>query len=191
MKDIDKFRGCLIGGAAGDALGYAVEFLDEETIFSRYGENGITQYDLVNGIAEISDDTQMTLFTANGLLLGTTRGMTRGIMGSYPSYIAFCYKDWLRTQCEKYPLNEEYPYSWLINIPELYNRRAPGNTCLILKRKVKLSILELTVLPLRQLYCPKMQFLCRKILTLKILQKKCSLCFPGMRLKLTFNVIIA
>lgn len=130
MKDIDKFRGCLIGGAAGDALGYAVEFLDEETIFSRYGENGITEYDLVNGVAEISDDTQMTLFTANGLLLGTTRGMTRGIMGSYPSYIAFCYKDWLRTQCEKYPLNEESPYSWLINIPELYNRRAPGNTCL-------------------------------------------------------------
>ena len=130
MKDIDKFRGCLIGGAAGDALGYVVEFLDEETIFSRYGENGITGYDLVNGVAEISDDTQMTLFTANGLLLGTTRGMTRGIMGSYPSYIAFCYKDWLRTQCEKYPLNEEYPYSWLINIPELYNRRAPGNTCL-------------------------------------------------------------
>ena len=130
MKDIDKFRGCLIGGAAGDALGYAVEFLDEKTIFSRYGENGITGYDLVNGVAEISDDTQMTLFTANGLLLGTTRGMTRGIMGSYPSYIAFCYKDWLRTQCEKYPLNEEYPYSWLINIPELYNRRAPGNTCL-------------------------------------------------------------
>ena len=26
MKDIDKFRGCLIGGAAGDALGYAVAF---------------------------------------------------------------------------------------------------------------------------------------------------------------------
>ena len=27
MKDIDKYRGCLIGGAAGDALGYEVEFL--------------------------------------------------------------------------------------------------------------------------------------------------------------------
>ena len=131
MKDIDKYRGCLIGGAAGDALGYAVEFLDEATILKRYGEKGITEYDLVNGVAEISDDTQMTLFTANGLLLGTTRGMTRGIMGSYPSYIAFCYKDWLRTQYEKYPLKEEYPYSWLINIPELFSRRAPGNTCLI------------------------------------------------------------
>lgn len=131
MKDIDKYRGCLIGGAAGDALGYAVEFLDEATIFNRYGENGITEYELIDGIAEISDDTQMTLFTANGLLLGTTRGMTRGIMGSYPSYIALCYKDWLRSQYEKYPLNEESPYSWLINIPELFSRRAPGNTCLI------------------------------------------------------------
>ena len=131
MKDIDKYRGCLIGGAAGDALGYAVEFLDEATILKRYGEKGITEYDLVNGVAEISDDTQMTLFTANGLLLGTTRGMTRGIMGSYPSYIASCYKDWLRTQYEKYPLKEEYPSSWLINIPELFSRRAPGNTCLV------------------------------------------------------------
>lgn len=64
MKNIDKYRGCLIGGAAGDALGYAVEFLDDSAIFSRYREKGITQYTLRNGVAEISDDTQMTLFTA-------------------------------------------------------------------------------------------------------------------------------
>ncbi|MDE6233131.1 MAG: ADP-ribosylglycohydrolase family protein [Lachnospiraceae bacterium] len=88
MKDLDKYRGCLIDGAVGDALGYAIEFLDETSIFKRYGKNGITEYDLVEGVAEISDDTQMTLFTANGLLLGTTRGMTRGIMITYASYIA-------------------------------------------------------------------------------------------------------
>ena len=130
MKNIDKYRGCLIGGAAGDALGYAVEFLDDAAIFSKYGENGITEYSLVNGVAEISDDTQMTLFTANALLLGTTRGMTRGIMGSYPSYISLCYKEWLRTQYEQFTLNEEYSYTWLINVPELFARRAPGNTCI-------------------------------------------------------------
>lgn len=93
MKNIDKYRGCLVGGASGDALGYAVEFYQEDFIFKKYGENGITEYDLINGIAHISDDTQMTLFTANGLLLGTTRGMTRGIMQAYPSYIASCHKD--------------------------------------------------------------------------------------------------
>ncbi len=131
MKDIDKFRGCLIGGAVGDALGYTVEFYDASTIFSRYGEKGVTEYDLVKGVAQISDDTQMTLFTANGLLLGKTRGMTRGVMGSYPSYVAFCYKDWLRTQSEKYRPNIDDAYSWLMNIPELYARRAPGSTCIL------------------------------------------------------------
>ncbi len=130
MKDIDKYRGCLIGGAAGDALGYAVEFFSSSAIFSRYGEKGITEYDLRNGIAQISDDTQMTLFTATGLLLGTTRGMTRGIMGSYPSYIAYSYKDWYRTQTERYPLPEEYHYSWLVNMREMFSHRAPGNTCM-------------------------------------------------------------
>lgn len=132
MKHLDRYRGCLVGGAAGDALGYAVEFLDEGTIFGRFGDSGITEYELVGGMARISDDTQMTLFTANGLLLGTTRGMTRGIKGTYPSYVACCYKDWLRTQEEEYPIDmeEPYAYTWLVNLPELFSRRAPGNTCL-------------------------------------------------------------
>lgn len=34
MCNIDKFRGCLIAGAAGDALGYAVEFKREAEIFA-------------------------------------------------------------------------------------------------------------------------------------------------------------
>lgn len=130
MKDLDKYRGCLIGGAVGDALGYAVEFLQDYQIFQRYGEQGITEYSLVDGVAPISDDTQMTLFTATGLLVGTTRGMMRGIMGTYPSYISFAYGDWLKTQL----VNEgevSIPHSsWLNNIPELNQRRAPGNTCL-------------------------------------------------------------
>lgn len=130
MKEIDKYRGCLIGGAAGDALGYAVEFLSHAAITSRYGSRGITEYDLRGGVAEISDDTQMTLFTATGLLLATTRGKMRGIMGSYPSYINSSYQDWYRTQTEEYPLGERHHYSWLVNVPEFFHRRAPGNTCL-------------------------------------------------------------
>lgn len=130
MRDIDRFRGCLIGGAAGDALGYAVEFMRDTDIFRRYGVDGITEYDLTSGVARISDDTQMTLFTATGLLIGTTRGRTRGIMGSYPDYIRFSYLDWLKTQEERYPLPEEYHYSWLADVPELFSPRAPGGTCL-------------------------------------------------------------
>lgn len=130
MKDIDKYRGCLIGGAVGDALGYQVEFLDENDIFNTYGKNGITEYRLVDGVAQISDDTQMTLFTANGLLLATTRGRTRGIMASYQSYIASCYKEWLLTQFEVYPLDKKYKDTWLVNVSELFACRAPGNTCI-------------------------------------------------------------
>lgn len=129
MKNLDKFKGCLLGGAAGDALGYAVEFLDEQSIIRQYGQEGITEYDLDNGKALISDDTQMTLFTADGLLLGTTRGRTKGIMGSYPSYIALCYKEWYRTQTEKYPLSGCH-YTWISHLPDLFSKRAPGMTCL-------------------------------------------------------------
>ena len=120
MHDLNRFKGCLIGGAVGDALGYPVEFMSASSIFHKYG----------NGAAEISDDTQMTLFTATGLLLGTTRGMTRGIMGPYETYIAPSYLDWYRTQTEAYPLPEGYHYSWLVNVPALFSRRAPGNTCM-------------------------------------------------------------
>lgn len=82
QKNRDKIRGSLIGGAAGDALGYAVEFWPESRIFSYYGKDGITRYRLVNGAAQISDDTQMTLFTANGLLFANTRGHMRGYHGA-------------------------------------------------------------------------------------------------------------
>ena len=131
MRDRDRFRGCLIGGAAGDALGYEVEFWNEDRIFRQYGEKGITAYELHDGKALISDDTQMTLFTATGLLLGTTRGMTRGIMGPYSGYIRNSYLDWLKTQTERFPLPEGYHYSWLVNVKELFSCRAPGNTCMM------------------------------------------------------------
>lgn len=39
----DRIRGCLIGGAAGDALGYPVEFFSEQTLRDRCGDGGIRQ----------------------------------------------------------------------------------------------------------------------------------------------------
>lgn len=130
MRNRDKFRGCLIAGAAGDALGYAVEFYSEDKITDTYGSGGITEYSLTDGLARISDDTQMTLFTAAGLLLGTTVARTRGIAGSYPRYIAMCYHDWLATQHGRFPADDITGHTWLLNVPELFSLRAPGNTCL-------------------------------------------------------------
>ena len=97
---LDKIRGSLFGGAAGDALGYPVEFLNEDAIFSRYGRGGIQEYELdpISKKALISDDTQMTLFTANGILIADTRISLRGIGGVPHHYIGTSYQDWLRTQ---------------------------------------------------------------------------------------------
>ena len=78
MKDLNKIKGSLIGGAVGDALGYAVEFMNENGIFSRYGKTGITRY--ANGFERISDDTQMTLFTAEGLAKGTDYVFMGGVI---------------------------------------------------------------------------------------------------------------
>ena len=55
IKENDYTRA---GEYGGDALGYEVEFLGEAAIFARFGEGGITEYVLRNGVAEISDDTQ-------------------------------------------------------------------------------------------------------------------------------------
>jgi ADP-ribosylglycohydrolase len=136
-KYLNGIRGCLIGGAAGDALGYAVEFWSEEEIFSHYGPGGIRQYetDPVSGKALISDDTQMTLFTSNGILVGETRRSMRGIGGLPRDYVSMAYQDWLFTQEAAYGQRGKEPpgrrfVSWLLDVPELYSRRAPGNTCL-------------------------------------------------------------
>lgn len=131
-KYLDEFRGCLVGGAAGDALGYPVEFLKAKDIVAKYGSNGISEYALSkSGKALISDDTQMTLFTATGLLLGMTRGMARGVGGPHYSYVGFAYKTWYKMQIGENPRDEHgYSYSWLADVPEMGEHRAPGNTCM-------------------------------------------------------------
>lgn len=130
MKDIDKIQGCLIGGAVGDALGYTVEFMKEDEIFDRFGSNGITEYSFSNGVALISDDTQMTLFTAYGLLLGKKESKNFGKLDGYLDCVFDCYKDWYQTQTSKYPLILKNKKSRLLNVKELYSSREPGYTCL-------------------------------------------------------------
>ena len=116
---LDHYQGCLVGGAVGDALGYPVEFYEDCSIFKKYGEHGITEFDLVDGVAQISDDTQMTLFTAEGLLRSNGN----------PIYsVARSYRAWLKTQQGDYPAAAED--SVLLNKPTLYSRRAPGMTCI-------------------------------------------------------------
>ena len=125
----DRYRGALIGEAAGDALGYTVEFLREPQIFQRFGPAGITDYVLdEQGVARFSDDTQMTLYTAEGLLFTHTRWATRGIIGRIRDFMSFMYQDWYRTQTEEF--NGRTTCAWISGFPELFARRAPGTTCM-------------------------------------------------------------
>ena len=122
--------GCIFGGAIGDALGYPVEFMRYKNILAEYGENGITKFDLRrSGKAEISDDTQMTLYTANGLLFGETRGHLRGIAARPTDYIFLAYKNWYSSQTARKVKTDER-VCWVYNIKALRESRAPGSTCL-------------------------------------------------------------
>lgn len=135
----DRIRGSLIGGAAGDALGYAIEFDREKSIFKKYGKSGITEYEYepFSGKAIISDDTQMTLFTANGILTALTASRLNGSPVPARSAVTAAYLDWLRTQDMAYSMRGKKDISsinskstWLADVTELYSQRAPGNTCL-------------------------------------------------------------
>lgn len=118
---IDKVKGSLIGGAVGDALGFPVEFMNYQRILCKYGPPGIARYDLHNGVAEISDDTQMTLFTACGM-------MNAARTGSEPlSAICRAYLEWLYTQSG---IGKESLECYISKVPELHARRAPGLTCM-------------------------------------------------------------
>ena len=66
--------GCLLGMAAGDALGFTIDGKTWEEILEDYGPNGLLGYDIVNGTVQVSSYTQVGAYVANGLLLGVTRG---------------------------------------------------------------------------------------------------------------------
>jgi len=74
MRKSDRYIGCLIGGAIGDAFGAPIEFASIDDIKEQYGEDGLRSMVLNgDGVAEFTDDTQMTLFTAEGLLRANCR----------------------------------------------------------------------------------------------------------------------
>ena len=119
----------LLLGALGDALGYTVEFSPWSSIRAGYGPNGILDPVPAGKKAIISDDTQMTLFTAEGYILGYQRANLSGVGANIEHCIYQAYLCWLKTQ--GYSVDSLWmPVSSLVDIPELNIRRAPGNTCL-------------------------------------------------------------
>ena len=96
----DRFEGCLLGLAVGDALGYPTEFLSFREILQRFGPEGIQ--DLPGNPALHSDDTQLSMAVAKALVEGGDRGIEEFMVLLRREFLA-----WFRS-------------------PE--NDRAPGNT---------------------------------------------------------------
>ena len=93
-----SYRGCLLGMAVGDAMGYTVDNRSWQEIQEDYGPNGLLGYDLVNGYADVTSYTQLAAFTGNGLLLGLTRGQMLGKMAPFVKYIEVSCREWAASQ---------------------------------------------------------------------------------------------
>ena len=126
----NKIRGSITGGAIGDALGYPIEFVYSfNDICARYGKEGITEFDMSYPWLEseekkalFSDDTQMTLYTVEGLLEAERNGKP------IAPTVCNAYLAWYAHQAGR-KVKISYQ-SKLSEIEELNQNRAPGNTCL-------------------------------------------------------------
>lgn len=144
MKNINHFTGCLLGGAIGDALGAPIEFESISEIRRKYGPMGIQGYVEFNSqnLAEFTDDTQMTLFTAEGILAAVAKD---GLINpeTFSPCIYLSYLRWFITQNNTYDSHStSIPNSYLLNQKDLWKQKAPGLTCLSALRSGKAGSID-------------------------------------------------
>lgn len=122
-----RWRGCMVGGAAGDALGAPVEFMSLAEIRAQLGAGGVHGYQLAFGrYGAITDDTQMALFTAEGLLRAYACSAMTG-SADVPAVIGHAYLRWLHTQRGTAGIAPVLD-GWLIGEKALFASRVPGAT---------------------------------------------------------------
>ena len=139
------YRGCLLGMAVGDAMGYPVDTKDWQQIREDYGPNGLLGYALTNGYAEISSHTQLAAFTCNGLLLGLTRGQVYGAMAPYVRYAALAQQEWAIGQ-RRYDQPTQNR-CWTFRISELRRRNCTDTRMVETLNRNNLGTLETPVNP--------------------------------------------
>jgi ADP-ribosylglycohydrolase len=125
-----RIHGCLLGGALGDSLGYAVEFDDISTIRAKFGPDGLQDFSALDGGSHFSDDTQLTLYSVDGLL-EALEWANSGVGADTNACLWLAYLRWLGTQ--GVPVPEAAPFQpprWIDSHEVLRSRRAPGNACL-------------------------------------------------------------
>ena len=103
--------------------------LDE--IRAQLGPGGVHGYQEAFGrFGAITDDTQLTLFTAEGLLRAYVAGAARGELAAVAPFVANAYARWLVTQGMTPGVADFDRDGWLFSVRELFAQRVPGATCL-------------------------------------------------------------
>ncbi len=122
-----KLEDILLAGAIGDAFGYQVEFDTIKTIKQEHGSTGLQKFTRLPALA--SDDTQMSIFAMDAINYAIEKNLATKKEVLENITLSFC--DWYITQTANFkkdgqgcatPLARENSILW--------NRRAPGNTCL-------------------------------------------------------------
>ena len=122
--------GALLGGALGDALGYCVESSALADIRSSHGDRGLSSLTDLPAPVPFSDDTQMTLYTLDGLL-EALEWANAGVSADETACLWLAYLRWLKTQ--GVPLDPgapNPPLRWIDGQTVLQQRRAPGKACI-------------------------------------------------------------
>ena len=117
MEDISRaYRGCLLGMAVGDALGYSVDDKTWPEIQTCYGPNGLLGYDLQEQeYAPVTSYTQIAAYLCNGLLLSISRGKP-----DHLRYSKLALREWTRSQ--QFYRDPENSLCWLAKLPQFRRR---------------------------------------------------------------------
>lgn len=142
------YYGAMIGGAIGDALGAPIEFMKWDQIEGIMGPEGVRQFIIPPGqkYALITDDTQLTLFTAEGLIRSATRARRKNkerTLQGISIAVFRAYLRWLYTQGLQTARWSKKDYDgWLVKVGRLHVYREPGVTCLTSLGKGMMGTLE-------------------------------------------------
>ena len=134
------YRGCLLGLAIGDAMGYPADTKTWAQLQEEYGPYGLMGYDLRNGYAEVSSHTQIAAFSCNGLLLGLTRGQVYGKMAPFVRYAALGQQEWAIGQ-RRYD-QPSRNRCWVFRVSEMRHRHCTDTRMVETLNRGKLGSLE-------------------------------------------------
>ena len=109
-------KGCLLGMAVGDAMGYPIDKKSWAEISEAYGDNGLLGYDLMDATADVTSYTQLAAYACNGMLLGACRAH----FDRYGRYVVLSLREWAKSQ--QFRGTTEKTYCWLPQVPELRRR---------------------------------------------------------------------